>query len=331
MIESNQVSRKGRRLEQIVAALEKCWSPSLACVRSPDFLDDRTTGQKREVDVSIRYKIGTISILVILECRDRHTVQDVTWIEQLAKKRDDVMASRAVAVSSSGFTGPAARKAAHEGIEVRTVEELTPENVFHWVVGQVVVTDCMCKFSIKHVQTEFSSSDPDIVAAFNRAGGDLDFAGALLVSKATGERSSWDKVWLDRVDGFDRYKNLPSDGTPVQKTFSLLFESPEYQLVFGEKAADVSQITFYVELWQEVRERPASSGHIYKSEGDDVRIEAVEYHVHPVEELAGYVLRVQRSAAEEHGRLTVERRGTLISTTDLGNPATIRMEWRRIN
>src|SRR5260221_2294701 len=96
--------RKGRKLERIVEALEKCWSPERAEVRSPDFLIDRTTGEEREVDVSIRYKIGTIPVLVVLECRDRRNAQDVTWIEQLAKKRDDVMASRAVAVSSSGFT-----------------------------------------------------------------------------------------------------------------------------------------------------------------------------------------------------------------------------------
>src|SRR5258708_5981292 len=124
--------RKGRELETIVAALERCFAPDEATITSPDHIADRMTGQQREVDVSIRYVIGSAPILVILECRDRSVAQDVTWIEQLAQKRSDVRASRAVAVSSSGFSEAARVKAAHQAIELRTIDELTRESVLPW-------------------------------------------------------------------------------------------------------------------------------------------------------------------------------------------------------
>ncbi len=59
-------------------------------IKSPDFIADSITGEKREVDISLRGKIGSHPILIIIEVRDRDKVQDVTWIEQLATKRDNM-------------------------------------------------------------------------------------------------------------------------------------------------------------------------------------------------------------------------------------------------
>ena len=92
-------SRAGRDLEQLVAHLETFLGPQGAEIQSPDYLPDRVTGERREVDISIRLHVGSAPVLVIAECRDRSRVEDVTWIEQLASKRDDVGAAKAIAVS----------------------------------------------------------------------------------------------------------------------------------------------------------------------------------------------------------------------------------------
>ena len=47
---------------------------------------DKITNQPREVDASIRYQVGSVPILITIECRDRVAVQDSTWIEQLVQK-----------------------------------------------------------------------------------------------------------------------------------------------------------------------------------------------------------------------------------------------------
>ena len=58
--------------------------PTGAVIKSPDYIPDIFTGQAREIDVSIRCKIGSVEILITVECRDRVRTEDVTWIEQLA-------------------------------------------------------------------------------------------------------------------------------------------------------------------------------------------------------------------------------------------------------
>src|ERR1043165_2179805 len=118
------MARAGRDLERLVELLESYLGGNdQIAIKSPDNLLDKVTGGTREVDVSIRSKVGSSEILVILECRDRGAPQDVTWIEQLATKRDDVGANKAVAVSSSGFSEHAINKAKSKSIDLRTIDE----------------------------------------------------------------------------------------------------------------------------------------------------------------------------------------------------------------
>lgn len=126
------MARKGRELEELVAALENGLGGTDIKVTSPDQIEDKTTKEKREVDVSLKGKIGSNEILIIIECRDRKPKQDVTWIEQIATKRDDIGAHKAIAVSSSGFSEAAKNKAIAKNIELRTLEEIDPEEITKW-------------------------------------------------------------------------------------------------------------------------------------------------------------------------------------------------------
>src|SRR4051812_18358578 len=98
----------------------------------------RNSGTLREVDVSLRSQVGSVSVLVIIECRDRAKPQDVTWIEQLASKREDVGADKAVAVSSGGFSASARNLARSKQIDLRSLEELEPHVVFDWLTDQTL-------------------------------------------------------------------------------------------------------------------------------------------------------------------------------------------------
>lgn len=109
--QSAEQSRSWREFELLVSRIEEALVPRNAIVKSPDKLYDRITNEPREVDVSIRYKVGSAEILIILECRERTRVQDTIWIEQLASKQKAVGAAKCIAVSSVGFTRPAQRKA----------------------------------------------------------------------------------------------------------------------------------------------------------------------------------------------------------------------------
>ena len=65
-----------REFEQLVARIEQTLAPQGAVVTSPDHVKDLYTGQDREVDATIRFRVGTVPILITVECRKRDRVQD---------------------------------------------------------------------------------------------------------------------------------------------------------------------------------------------------------------------------------------------------------------
>ncbi|MGA3133668.1 MAG: restriction endonuclease [Terracidiphilus sp.] len=127
-----------REFEKLVARIEQAMAPSGAEVKSPDRIPDKITGQLREVDASIRYRVGTCPILITIECRDRSSSEDVRWIEQLAEKKRSVGAAMTIAVSSSGFSESAVKKAAASDIEIRTLADATPNEFVQWLKFQNV-------------------------------------------------------------------------------------------------------------------------------------------------------------------------------------------------
>jgi hypothetical protein len=114
-----------KEFEQLVARIEQDAGPLGLTVTSPDRITCKITGRKREVDASIRTSAGTTDLLVTIECCKRHPKQDVTWIEQLAAKRDAIGAACTIAVSSAGFTPNAVAVARRHGIQLRRLSEVS--------------------------------------------------------------------------------------------------------------------------------------------------------------------------------------------------------------
>ena len=83
--------------------------------------------------MTVRSKVGNTPVLVMFECRDRSKTNDVRWIDEIAGKRDDIGADVAVAVAAGGgFTEGAKTAAAARRIDLRTVEDITVEDVVSW-------------------------------------------------------------------------------------------------------------------------------------------------------------------------------------------------------
>lgn len=135
-----------REFEKLVSRIEGALVPRGAQIKSPDKLVDKFTGELREVDVSIRHKVGSVELLVTVECRDRIKIQDVTWIEQLATKQKQIGADHTIAVSSAGFSEPALAAARMHGISARIVDDITDNEIPEWVEGlevEEVETQCL--------------------------------------------------------------------------------------------------------------------------------------------------------------------------------------------
>ena len=129
------MARKGRTTEIIVANLEILMVGSGAVVTSPDFILDSIAKIKREVDISVKLRMGSHEILIVIECRDRpsSSEEDVTWIEQLKTKTEDINANKVVAVVTTGFSQAAIDKAKIFGIDLRYLKEFDPTEVKDWI------------------------------------------------------------------------------------------------------------------------------------------------------------------------------------------------------
>src|SRR5262249_29084678 len=94
-------SKAWRVFESLVARIDRMLCTAGVTVKSADEIKVLVAGQMREGDASIRHQIGSVPILVTLECRRRGKMQDDTWIEQLDKKREKRGAAKTIAVSRS--------------------------------------------------------------------------------------------------------------------------------------------------------------------------------------------------------------------------------------
>jgi hypothetical protein len=208
-----------REFEKLVARIEQAIAPSGAVVRSPDRILDQLTGELREVDASIRYKVGTSPVLITIECRDRSAVEDVRWIEQLAEKKRGIGASITLAVSSSGFSEPAMRRAAVSGIEVRTLVDATAEDFVHWLTLQYVVLD-VSEWSLVGLEVELYDAphDAELTPVSQQLFLESGALAPIFIRNLDGKRFHVENIlveWYKQNGAFT--DSLPSDGTKVRR------------------------------------------------------------------------------------------------------------------
>ena len=112
-----------KRFENLVALIERLLIGVNAKITPDDHIADRY-GKKRQVDVSVRIDTGTTHLLIIFECRDRCRGSDVTWIEQVCTKKDNLRADRAIVVSNKPLSLTAQTMARDKGIEIRSLRDI---------------------------------------------------------------------------------------------------------------------------------------------------------------------------------------------------------------
>lgn len=81
----------------------------------------------RQIDVLLKGKVGPLDILTIVECKDYNKNVNVTAIDALHSKMQDVNAHKAVLVARKGFTKTAIKKAKRLGISLCTAHSAASE------------------------------------------------------------------------------------------------------------------------------------------------------------------------------------------------------------
>lgn len=125
----NTNKKKGTELEKTYEWLWTITKGNNFLITSPKFYKDNITNTTREIDVFIEVMndFGEVVEKIMVECRNRAKVEDVTWIEQVVTKRNDSNADRAIMITTKNFTKPARKKADHYNVEIERASSLNKE------------------------------------------------------------------------------------------------------------------------------------------------------------------------------------------------------------
>jgi Restriction endonuclease len=158
--------KESEQFEQQIHRIHELLDGSGATVIWDDRIaDPDNPSRARQIDITIR-RNGKVTIV---ECRQHRSPQDVQWIEELIGRRVSLRADGVIAVSSSGFTAGALRKASAHGIILRDLQDLTEAEVKVWG-RQVALTLYFYQYSDLEVSLCFERNsihklDNDVVAS----------------------------------------------------------------------------------------------------------------------------------------------------------------------
>jgi hypothetical protein len=218
--------RRGRTTELIVEELEKIGLNKDICkIRSPDQIKDVVTGRMREVDISIRCKIGTFEFLTIIENRNRKNVDDVTWVEQVKTKKEDLRAEKALMVTTSGFTAPAIKKAKHNGIILRVLRDFRADELIDWMNNFIFKTQAL-NLDIKSLIMVFENVEDVFLFQINVCDKKFKF-------ETDGEYVCLADIISSQTQKYRDYfyNDLKWDGPPVNKALKIDID-PSNKIVF---------------------------------------------------------------------------------------------------
>jgi hypothetical protein len=117
---------------EAVRASDSSDSRPIRYIRRDNHLDDHIQGQDskidRQIDISIRTRVGPYAILVAVECKDHAQPLDVGDVGAFATLRADVRANKGVMIATGGFTPAAFELARTHGIDTRTYLDTESED-----------------------------------------------------------------------------------------------------------------------------------------------------------------------------------------------------------
>ena len=159
----------GKRLERLVATLERTLAGTNAKIESPSRrLIDRDTDRPREHDVVITWDHGHHQIITAVECRDRSRPVGVPDVEAFADKCIATGINKGVIVSATGFRNTARAKAAARSITCMDLEDV---EYFDWIASDLSAVIYEPEFRHMSIQVIFKDGRPETLGKiFDTAG-----------------------------------------------------------------------------------------------------------------------------------------------------------------
>jgi hypothetical protein len=171
-----------KSFEALIERLEKAFHPNATIVKN-DHLPGHDSGRSREIDVSIRYKLGATCLLIVVDCKKRTRKIDLPEVHAFHGLMTDVRANAGSMVCEKGFSKSAKRLAAQHNIELFTFQDTQHPNwqlkaripvcVEQWVLTPIALNVKFADGSIHPIADEKEVEVTDIHTGGKSLCGDL--------------------------------------------------------------------------------------------------------------------------------------------------------------
>jgi len=112
-----RVEPKWRRFEKLVAQVQEELAPN-AIVTHNDQIRGHDSGKLRQIDITVKQRVGQYDILIVIDCKDYTTPVDLNEVERFVGLVRDIRANKGVMVAATGFTDTAKRYGENQGLNL---------------------------------------------------------------------------------------------------------------------------------------------------------------------------------------------------------------------
>lgn len=145
------MAKKGRNFELAYKWLYELDKNKFNVI-SPAYIYDPFGERNREIDVLVEfYDNENIKRKLAIECRDRKVKQDVTWIEQLQQKKEDLSLDYILATTISNFSKTAINKAKKHGVIIEKAEVFNIDSIKSITLDQYFIDVFFFKFTFERL------------------------------------------------------------------------------------------------------------------------------------------------------------------------------------
>ncbi len=149
--------RRSNSFQQLIRKIYEQITPHGASVTESALLNDRSSGEPREIDVLVELSLAGSTVRMAIECQDRSRTSDVGWIDSLIGKYRDLPVDKLIAISRSGFTASAKEKAGACNIEIKTLLQAFDED---WATIFERIRVARVKMRFEHKSYQFATTPP---------------------------------------------------------------------------------------------------------------------------------------------------------------------------
>lgn len=235
------MSRDGKRLEDLVATIERRLLPPGFKVTLNQKVYDDEGRQIAEFDLEVAGKVGTTDFKWLIECRDRPSQGPApgSWVEQLVGRRSRFGFNKVTAVSTTGFGMGAIEFARTQGVELREVRSLQLEEFQDWLQVRHITQVTRMTNLRNAVFIPLDGEPQQLVKALETMLPTMDGAGEILRGSTTGELVSAASAFsgaASHAEGF--YDDVEPNG-PAKEVRLLAKYPPEDHFLIDTPAGAI--------------------------------------------------------------------------------------------